>query len=130
MKIFLIDKSSNKKMINLGGKITFDKLNSLINAGNSILLRSARGTIQSDLRIKKVPQKTKMDRGYNKIKAYYTVNLQVGKEGFENFSPKQVTFEQNLRFANLDRLVNMLDRKQGIKRGDWVIEKKIVVNSE
>jgi len=110
-------------MINLGGKITFDKLNSLLNAGNSILLRHITGNLQSDLKIKKIPKKTKIDRGYNKIKEYYTVNVQMGDLGFENFSPRQLRYEQNLRFANLDRLVNMFDRKQGIKRGDWVIEK-------
>lgn len=131
MKIFQIDKtSSDKKLINLGGKIAFEKLNTVLNSGNSIMLRVVHGNIQSELRIKKVAQATKMDRGYKTIKAYYTVNIQVGKEGFENFFPKQITFEQNLRFANLDRLVNMLERKQGIKRGDWVIDKIVIENGK
>jgi hypothetical protein len=124
MKIFLIDKSSNKKLVNLGGKITFDKLNTLLNNGNSILLRSSDGKTQSDLRIRKVPELKKMDRGYKTIKAFYTINLEMGNEGFEAFSPKKVIFEQNYRFAGLERAINMLEAKQGLKRADWIIEKK------
>jgi len=110
--------------VNLGGKITLDKLNFFLNQGNTILIRDITGTTQSDLRLRKVPEEMKTDRGYKKIKAYYMVNLEIGKTGFEQFSPKQVSFEQNLRFASLERALNMLETKQGLKRADWVIEKK------
>ena len=70
MKIFLIDKSSNKKLVNLGGKITFDKLRELLDKGHSILLRTSDGKTQSDLRIRKVPELRKMDRGYKIIKPF------------------------------------------------------------
>lgn len=126
MKIFLIDKASNKKMINLGGKIALEKLSKLLNEGNSILLRNTNGRTQTDLRIRKVPQEKKMDRGYKIIKAYYTINLEMGDEGFETFSPKKVIFEQNLRFANLERLINMLEAKQNLLRANWIIEKNSV----
>ena len=124
MKIYLIDKTSpSKKLVNLGGKIAIDKLNKLLNGGNSVLLRNIDGESQTDLRIRKVPQTRKMDRGYKIIKAYYTINLEIGRKGFEAFSPKQVVFEQNLRFSSLDRLANMLESKQKLKRADWIIEK-------
>lgn len=124
MKIFLIDKAANKKLVNLGGKISFDKLNIILNNGNSILLRNSDGKTQSDLRIRKVPEVRKTDRGYKTIKAFYTVNLEMGNDSFESFAPKKVIFEQNYRFAGLDRLINMLEAKQNLKRADWVIEKK------
>jgi len=122
MKIYLIDKSSNNKLVNLGGKITLAKLNQLLNSKNTILLREVSGVSQSDFRIRKVPEIHKMDRGYKTIKAFYHVNLELGKTGFENFSPKEVSYEQNLRFHSLDRLLNMLEAKQKIKRADWIIE--------
>ena len=123
MKIYLIEKTSDKRLINLGGKIALDKLNTLLNKGDTILLRNIDRESQTDLRIRKVPEEKKMDRGYKTIKAYYIINLEMGKRGFESFSPKQVSFEQNLRFAGLDRAINMLEVKQGLKRADWVIGK-------
>ena len=127
MNIYLIDKSANKKLINLGGKITLDKLNMILNGGNSILLREIVGDSQTDLRIRKVPQARKMDRGYKTIKAYYTVNLEMGKKGFETFSPKQVSYEQNLRFSGLIRAINMLEAKQKLNKADWIVEKKVEI---
>ena len=89
MKIYLIDKSSNNKLINLGAKITLDKLNGFLNKGNALLVRNITGGVQSDFRIRKVPEAKKIDRGYKTIKAHYMVNLEMGDEGFEAFSPKK-----------------------------------------
>ncbi len=122
MKIYLIEKSENRKMINAGGKIKFEKLKEWLNSKNSVLLVNSDGKTQSNLRIRKVPEKRIMDRGYKIVKAHYIVNLEMGNEGFENFTPKKVIFEQNYRFANLDRLLNMLEAKQGLIRRDWVID--------
>jgi hypothetical protein len=121
MKIYLVDKSANKKLVNLGGKITRVKLNQLINAGNTVMVRNIADGLQSDYRIRKVPEVKKMDRGYKTIKAYYTVNLEMGEEGFENFLPKKVSYEQNFRFSGLDRALNMLEAKQKLTTRDWVI---------
>ena len=121
MKIFLIDKSSNKKLVNLGGKITFLKLNQFIDKGHTVLVRRIQDGSQSDFRIRKVPEEMKTDRGYKTLKAYYLVNLEIGKEGFENFSPKEVSYEQTLRFHSLERAINMLQTKQKLIRADWVI---------
>ena len=121
MKIYLIDKSSNKKLINLGGKIAFDKLNKFIDAGHTILVRKIQDVSQSDFRIRKVPEEMKTDRGFKTLKAYYLVNLEIGKEGFENFSPKEVSYEQTMRFHSLERAINMLESKQKLIRADWVI---------
>jgi len=123
MKIYLIEKTSDKRLVNLGGKITLDKLNTLLNKGNTVLLRNISGNTQTDLRLRKVPEEMKTDKGYKMIKAYYVINIEIGKKGFEDFSPKEVSFEQNLRFASLDRAINQLEIKQGLKRADWVMEK-------
>ncbi len=121
MKIYLIDKSSNKKLVNLGGKIALDKLNKFIEAGHTIMVRKIADGGQSDFRIRKVPQEMKTDRGFKMIKAYYVVNMEIGKEGFENFSPKEVSYEQTMRFRSLDRAMNMLESKQKLAKRDWVI---------
>lgn len=125
MKLYLIDKNSKNKtkLMNLGGKIAFEKLNKLIDAGQTILIRriSEESGSQSDFRIRKVPQEMKTDRGYKTIRAYYLVNLEFGRAGFENFVPKEVSYEQTLRFRSLDRAINMLESKQKLPRADWVI---------
>lgn len=109
-------------MINLGGKIALDKLNAMLDNGNTILVREINGELQSDIRIRKVGQVRKMDKGYKTIKAHYMVNIELGKTGFENFIPKEIKNEQSLRFHSLDRALNMLEVKEGLKRRDWVIE--------
>jgi len=121
MKIYSIDKTSNNRVANLGAKITLAKLNQLLNTRNTILVRNIADGAQFDFRIKKVPEEKKMDKGYKTIKAYYLVNLEIGKEGFEAFSPKIVSYEQNMRFHSLERALNMLESKQNLKRADWII---------
>ena len=121
MKIFSYGKATNEKEINLGGKIKFDKLNSILNTGGHILIRNVQDGMQTDYRIRRIPQAKKMDRGYKIIKAYYIVNFEMGNEGFEKFIPKRVVLEQNLRFHSLDRAINMLELKQNLKRADWII---------
>jgi hypothetical protein len=124
MKIYLIDKQSNKnsdKLVNLGGKITLEKLHKFLDEKNTILVRNSDGRTQTDFRIHKVPETKKRDRGYRIIKAFYVVNMEMGEEGFEDFVPKKVIHEQNLRFRGLDRLLNMLEAKQNLLRADWII---------
>ena len=122
MKIFYYAPGSGR-LISLGGKTALKKITNILNLGSSILLRDSDERMQSDFRIRKVPEEMKTDRGYKMIKAFYMINLEMGKTGFETFSPKQVIFEQNLRFSGLDRAINMLEVKQSLKRADWLIEK-------
>ena len=119
MRIYLIEKTSNKKLINLGGKIALSKLNEELERGNTILIKNIEGELQSDIRIRKVPEVHKRDRGYKTIKAFYAVNIELSKTGSENFFPKEAYNEQNLRFHNLDRAINMLEAKQRLNRADW-----------
>lgn len=123
MKIYLIEKKFANKLINLGGKIDLTSLNKELNLGNTIILRNVEGEIQTDFRIRKVPEVRKRDRGYKTIKAFYVINLEIGKKGFENFSPKEVINEQNLRFRSLDRLIIMLEAKQKLNKADWLIDR-------
>ncbi len=123
MKIYLIDKTlSSKKILNLGGKIALDKLNKLLDAGNTVLIRNITGGTQSDFRIRRVAESRKMDRSCKTVKAHYLVNLEMGKQGFETFSPKEAGYEQTLRFHSLDRALNMLEAKQKLLRANWVLE--------
>lgn len=124
MQIYLIEKRSNKRLINLGAKITLERLNEELERGNSLLLRRIVGDIQSDFRLRKVPEIKRRDRKDKTIKAFYSANLEMGKKGFETFSPKEVSYEQNLRFASLERAINMIEANQRLKRTDWIIEKK------
>lgn len=124
MQIYLLEKTSTKRLINLGAKITLNRLNNELNKGNTILIRSIEGDFQSDIRLRKVPETTKMDRGFRTVKEFYVANMELGKKGFEKFFPKEVSHEQNLRFASLERALNMLEVKQKINRADWIVDKK------
>lgn len=123
MKIYLIDKNSKNKtkLVNLGGKITFAKIDNATMQGNTILLRDITNGMQTDYRIRRVKEETKKDRGFKTLKAFYVVNIEIGKEGFDSFYPKKVSLEQTFRFHSLERAINMLEAKQGLKRADWVI---------
>jgi hypothetical protein len=125
MKIYLIEKTATKKLINLGGKITLDRLNKELDKGNTVLLRIINGETQTDLRLRKVPEIRKKDRGYKIIKAFYALNIEFGKKDFDIFSPKVVLNEQNLRFHSLERAINMLQAKQRLNRADWLVEKRV-----
>ena len=123
MKIYLIEKTEDKKLINLGGKITREKLDKEIGKGNTILIRNIEGEFQSDMRLRKVPEAHKRDRGFKKIKAFYSLNLEFGKKGFETSFPREAFNEQNFRFHSLERAIGMLELKQKLNRRDWLIEK-------
>jgi hypothetical protein len=121
MKIFYYAPGSGK-LIGLGGKTALTKISSLLNSGSSILLRQSDEKMQYDFRIRKVPEQKKQDRGFLKIiKEYYILNIEVGKPGFHEFVPKESLNEQSFRFRSLDRALNMLETKQGIKKVDWLI---------
>ena len=124
MKIYLIEKSSQKRLVNLGGKITMAKLISELERGNTIFIKDISGEMQTEYRLRKINQRTKMDRGYKTIKAYYVLNLQLSKTGSEDYSPRQISNEQNFRFHSLERAINMLESKSQLNRADWLIEKK------
>jgi hypothetical protein len=126
MKLYLIEKTSSKRLVNLGGKIPLDKLNKELDKGNTVLIRHIDGDMQTDFRIRKVPQIRKMDRGYKTIKAFYVVNVELGKTGFDIFFPKKVNHEQHLRFHSLERAINMLEEKQNLKRADWLIDRRVI----
>lgn len=122
MKIFYY--AGNSKLISLGGKTQLSKINSILNQGSSILLRLDDGRMQYDFRLRKIPEKKKQDRGTIKIiKEYYILSVEVGKPGFHEFRPKQAMNEQEFRFRSLERALNMLETKQGIKKADWLIFK-------
>lgn len=125
MKIYLVEKSSSKRLINLGGKITLERLNNELNRGNTIFIQDISGELQTEYRLRKVAQTLKKDRGaYKSIKAFYVLNLQLSKTGSENFLPRQISNEQNFRFHSLERAINMLESKSKLNRADWLIEKK------
>ncbi|MBM3247591.1 hypothetical protein FJZ17_03590 [Candidatus Pacearchaeota archaeon] len=120
MKIFYYTQTS--KLLSLGGKTELRKINSILNQGNSILLRVEDRTMQHDFRLRKIPEQKKQDRGEIKIiKEYYILSVEVGRPGFHDFRPKQVLNEQEFRFRSLERAINMLETKQGIKKADWLI---------
>jgi len=122
MNIFYY-KLGTGKLNNLGAKIQLKKLDNILNLGSSILLREVGGNFQHDFRIRKVPERKKEDRGMIKIvKEFYILSIEVGKQGFHEFRPKQVMNEQEFRFRSLDRAINMLEVKQGVKKADWIIE--------
>jgi len=122
MKIFYYAPGSGR-LISLGGKTALKKITNILNLGSSILLRDSDERMQSDFRIRKVPEQKKQDRGKIKIiKEYYILSIEVGRPGFHEFRPKQVMNEQSFRFRSLDRAINMLETKQGIKKSDWIIE--------
>jgi len=123
MNIYLIEKTNDKRMINLGAKITLERLDKELNLGKTILLRIIDSSFQTDFRLRKVPEVTKLDRGYKKVKSHYLANIEFGREGFDKFFPKEVLNEKNLRFTNLERAINMIEAKQKINRRDWIIEK-------
>jgi hypothetical protein len=118
MKIFSLNKTISNRLNILGAKIEFNKLNSALNSGFQILLRHVEAKIQTDFRIKK----HYLDP--EKIKSYYTISSETGKEGFDSFSPRLETVEKDSRFGTLNQVFEFLEDEWAVKKQDWVIEKK------
>ena len=115
MNIYLIDKSAKKKHINLGSKIKLDKLNSILNSENSILLQELVDNQQRDFRVRKVYTDKK------KIQGHYVLSSEIGKLGFDRFSPRLRTIEESKKFGSLNDLFVFLETNWEVKKIDWII---------
>ena len=115
MNIYLIDKTAGKKHVNLGSKITLDKLNSILNSENSILLQELVENQQRDFRIRKVYTDRK------KIQHHYVLASEIGKLGFDTFSPRLKTIEETKKFGSLNDLFAFLENNWEIKKINWII---------
>ena len=116
MNIYLIDKSASKKQINLGSKIKLEKLNSFLDDNDSILLQQLTDNQQLDFRIRKVYADRK------KKQWHYVLASEIGKLGFDTFSPRLRTIEETKKFGSLNDLFAFLNTNWEINKIDWIIE--------
>jgi len=116
MNIHLIDKSAGKKQINLGSKIKLDKVNSILDNEDSILLQELTENQQRDFRMRKVYA------DHKKKQWHYVLASEVGKLGFDRFSPRLKTIEETKKFGSLNDLFAFLKNNWEINRIDWIIE--------
>jgi hypothetical protein len=116
MNIYLIDKSANKKQINMGSKISGDKLSSILELGDSVLLQKLTENQQIDFRLRKVITDKKKKQGH------YVLSSEIGKLNFDKFSPRLKTIEETKKFGSLNDIFSFLENNWEIQTRDWIIK--------
>jgi hypothetical protein len=116
MNIYLIDKTAGKKQINLGSKIKINKLNDYLDDNDSILIQQLTDNQQLDFRIRKVYA------DHKKKQWHYVLASEIGKSGFDTFSPRLKTIEETKKFGSLNDLFVFLENNWEIDKRDWIIE--------